>query len=175
MTPRPRSVDNAIIIEHACQLLIDRGRDAVTFGQVAQRCGLAAPTLVQRFATRDDMLSAVSRALADQLAAVFAVRGPSPLAALEAGLRRAAPLVSAAISLGPHAGADRFCLELRKQISYGLASAIEEAELPRCDVAQLARTIQISVAGAVATARLEGGDASVETALALRAQLATYI
>jgi AcrR family transcriptional regulator len=175
MAPRPRSIANTTIIDHACQLLIDGGRDAVTFAQVAQRCGLAAPTLVQRFATRDDMLSAIGHALADQLAAAVAVRNPSPLAGLEAGLQRAAPLIGAAISLGPHAGAGRFCLELRKQISYGLASAVEEGELPRCDVAQLARSIQIAVTGAVTTARLEGGDPTVETALTLQAQLATYI
>ena len=55
------------------------------------------------------------------------------------------------------------------------APAVESGELPHCDVARLARTIQISVIGAVAAARLEGGDVAQEITQALHAQLDTYI
>jgi len=175
MTPRRRAIPDTTIIDHACELLIDRGRDAVTFAQVAERCGLAPPTLVQRFVSREAMLAAVVLGLTRQLPSAFAAPSPSRLDGLTAGLVRAAPLIGAALSLGQGSGSDRFCLELRKQISYGLAAAVEAGELPHCDVARLTRTIQISAIGAVAAARLEAGDVAHEITQALQAQLDTYV
>jgi hypothetical protein len=121
------------------------------------------------------MLGAIGHALADQLPSIFSVPAPSRLDGLESGLIGAAPLIGSVISLGHGAGSDRFCLELRKQISYGLAAAIEAGELPHCDVARLARTIQVSVIGAVAAARLEAGDVAHEIRQAVHAQLDSYI
>jgi AcrR family transcriptional regulator len=177
VTPRTRTIANAVILDHACQLLAEHGAEAVTFAQVAQRCGLAPPTLVQRFGRRGAMLEAMADALARQIPPAFS-GGPSPLAGLQTGVVRAAPLIQAALSLaalGTGAAMAAMPLELRKQISYALAGAIEAGELPHCDVAHLARTIQISVIGAVAAARLEGGDASLEVQQAVAAQLASYV
>ncbi len=69
----------------------------------------------------------------------------------------------------------QYALELRKQISLSLAAAMEAGELPRCEVARLARTIQISALGAAAAALLERGDVGAEVVEALDAQLASYI
>jgi hypothetical protein len=116
----------------------------VTFVEVAQRCGLAPPTLVQRFSTRQGMLDL-------------------------------APVQAAATLTAPTVELRAYSLELRKQISFALAAAIEGGELPRCDVAQLARNIQINFAGAVATALLERRDAALEISTAFDLQLANYI
>ena len=56
-----------------------------------------------------------------------------------------------------------------------LPAAMEASELPRCEVAQLARSIQISALGAAAAALLEHGDVAAEVVEALDAQLASYI
>ncbi len=176
MAPRPRSIHNNIIALHAGQLLTERGRDAVTFAQVAERCGLAPPTLVQRFASREGLLAAAAGSLRHRIPAAFMDSGGAPpLAAMRTALQQLAPVIAAAIDLAGSSGLEQFSLELRKQISFGLAAAIEAGELPRCDIAGLARTIQISVTGAVAIARLETGDAEAEVALAFDDQLAAYV
>ena len=174
MTPRHRSIDNTTILRHACDLLAEQGAEALTFAQVAARCGLAPPTLVQRFATREAMLAGVGRAMADALPPIFA-RAESPLPRLRAALKAAVPLVAGALSLGAGAGLDQFSLSLRKQISFALAEAVEAGELPHCDVAQLARSMQISLLGAVAIARIEQGDASDEVSSAIEGHLANFI
>jgi AcrR family transcriptional regulator len=177
VAPRTRSIPDNTILDHACQLLAEHGAEAVTFAQVAQRCGLAPPTLVQRFGHRAAMLEAMAGTLARHIPAAFG-GGTSPLTALQAGVVRAAPTIQAALNLaatGTGVAMATLALELRKQISYALAAAIEAGELPHCDVAHLARTIQISVIGAVAAARLEGGDPAEEAQQAVAAQLASYV
>lgn len=174
MCPRRRSIDNQVILQHACELLAAGGRDAVTFAQVADRCGLAPPTLVQRFGSREGMLAGVARALTEGVVAEFMGGGP-PLARLRSALEGAASRVGAALVLGDVAGLDHFSRELRKQISFTLAEAVELGELPHCDVAQLARSIQVGLIGAVATARLERADVITEVARAVDAQLANFV
>jgi hypothetical protein len=51
---------------------------------------------------------------------------------------------------------------------------VEAGELPRCNVAELARTIQISVTGAVGVALLEGNPATSEVVPAVDAQLRDF-
>ena len=175
MSPRRRTIHNDTIISRACELLIEAGPAAITFAQVAQRSGLAPATLVQRFGTRDAMLSALSAGLTPLVAPAFEQAEPSPLQRLRAGAARLAPVIGAATALPTDAGTGQFSLSLRKQISFALASAIEAGEVPRCDIAQLARTIQIAIIGAVANARLEGGNAPAEVIQAVDAQLAAYV
>ena len=177
MCPRLRTIPDAAIADLACGLLIEQGPDAVTFAQVSQRCGLAPPTLVQRFASRTGLLEGVAGALRGRLAAAFrsGTTTASPLSGLDQALQVAAPAIAAALRLSPFVALDGFAMDLRKQISYGFAAAVEAGELPRCDVAQLARTVQISVTGAVATALLEQGDVQLELGRALQEQLASFI
>lgn len=177
MTPRARSVHDSVIALSACTLLIERGAEAVTFAQVAKECGLAPPTLVQRFASRDGMLRAVVEVLHTRVASAFsdAGRTASPLPALRAALVELAPQIGAALQLSRSVDVAHYSLELRKQISYTLAVAVEAGELPRCNVAELARTIQISVTGAVAVALLEGNPAASEVVRAVDAQLTDFI
>ncbi len=123
------------------------------------------------------MLEAAAAALRERVGEAFAAgdrTGPR-LAALLGRLHDLAPVQAAATLTAPTVELRAYSLELRKQISFALAAAIEGGELPRCDVAQLARNIQINFAGAVATALLERRDAALEISTAFDLQLANYI
>jgi AcrR family transcriptional regulator len=177
MSPRTRLVADAQIAEHTAELLIEAGPDAVTFAEVAKRCGLAPPTLVQRFGHKDALIGAAAQALKARLVAVFndAARIKPPISALIEALQAWAASHLAALRLASFADQATYSLELRKQISYALAAAVEAGELPRCDVAMLARTLQITFTGAVAIAALERADAKPVVAAAIETQLAPYV
>lgn len=177
MAPRRRRITDLDIADRACGLLVGGGPEAVTFAEVAKLCGLAAPTLVQRFGTRDAMLAATAAALRARVTAVFmGADATTPrLAVLRDCLNQLAPLQAAATLTAPTVDLSAYSLEVRKQISYALAWALEAGELPRCDVAQLARAIQINFAGAVATALLERRAAEREITTAFDLQFADYV
>ena len=176
---RTRSIPDATIAHTAAELLVQRGPGAVTFAEVSQQCGLAPPTLVQRFGSRSGLLEAAAVALRLRLLELFEANWREPssphLARLTTSLVQAGPLQDAASRLSPEADTSAFSHELRKQISLRLAIAVEAGELPRCDVAQLARTLQIAFAGAVSTARIEGRGLPEEVTAALAAQLDIFI
>lgn len=61
--PRPRIIPDDRVYA-AIQALLDQGGDkAVSFATVAAATGLAAPTLVQRYGSRDGMVQAARRAV----------------------------------------------------------------------------------------------------------------
>ena len=65
--PRTRSVPDATVFT-AIQRLLDEGGDkAVSFGSVGKLTGLAPPTLVQRYGSRDSMVRAARHAAWDAL------------------------------------------------------------------------------------------------------------
>lgn len=55
---RPRSVPDSEIFTAILKLLAEGGEGAVSFGTVSKVCGLAPPTLVQRYGDRAGMLRA---------------------------------------------------------------------------------------------------------------------
>lgn len=177
MAPRRRRIDDLDIADSACDLLIERGAGALTFAEVGKRCGLAPPTLVQRFGTREGLLASLTAALSRRVSEVFVRRDGSgrALFAMQQTLSELAQVQVAASLLAPSADLRGYALELRRQISFALVRAIEAGELPRLDVAQLARTLQIVFVGAVATALLERRDPGAEVTLAVAAQLAEYV
>lgn len=171
MSPRRKYILDADVLQHVGELLLERGAAAVTFAEVSKRCGLAAPTLVQRFGTREAMLAAVMEVIRGRIIEAFAHtrQGASPLAELRAALQTLArPAVLEALD----AAASH---ELRKQISYALIAAVDRGELPRCDVASFARVLQIAFYGSILAARSEGIDIGAEVDHALDSQLASYI
>jgi AcrR family transcriptional regulator len=177
MSPRTRRLTDNHIADLACQLLVERGAMAVTFAEVSKRCGLAPPTLVQRFGSREGMVAAAAEALRARISQVFETSGQeiSALESLLASLQRLAPVQAAALHIASAVSQTAYSKELRKQISFALVSAIGAGELPHCDVAQLARSIQLSFAGAVVIALLEGREAASEVASAVQLQLASYV
>jgi AcrR family transcriptional regulator len=64
---RPRTIPDAEIFRTIRRLLAEGGDKAVAFSAVARATGLAAPTLVQRYGSRDAMLRAALMAAWDDL------------------------------------------------------------------------------------------------------------
>ncbi len=175
--PRPRKTSDFDVATAAAELLASRGAAAVTFAQVAQRSGLAPPTLVQRFGSREGLLAAIGASLPERVPPLFQPISPaeSPLDRLHRALAEATPLQAAALYLLPNVTSSSFGDALRRQISLTLAAAIQAGELPRLDIARSARTLQIVFAGAVSQALLEGTPAAFAIREAVDAYLADYV
>lgn len=84
--PRKKTIPDATIFATVRQMLASGGEKAVSFATVAAATGLAAPTLVQRFGSRDGMVRAARlaawQALEAQTAAAIAStadKGPQGL------------------------------------------------------------------------------------------------
>jgi AcrR family transcriptional regulator len=96
---RTRTIPDADIFAAIRTLLTEKGEKAVAFSSVARATGLAAPTLVQRYGSRDAMLRAALAAAWDALdAATDAAAGVAPLNA-----KGAAQLLKALSGDGPEA------------------------------------------------------------------------
>lgn len=65
--PRKRTIPDDTLLDEALELAHRDGPEALSFGAVAARTGLAASTLVQRFGTRADMLRATLQRAWDHL------------------------------------------------------------------------------------------------------------
>lgn len=56
--PRKRTISDEVLLDHALFVLHEVGPDGLTFGAVAERAGLAASTIVQRFGSKPGLLHA---------------------------------------------------------------------------------------------------------------------
>lgn len=65
--PRLKLIPDAEVFAAIRQLMSEGGDKAVAFGSVARATGLAAPTLAQRYGTRDGMVRAAMMAAWDKL------------------------------------------------------------------------------------------------------------
>ena len=54
--PRPKTISDSLVLDAAHRLIHEHGPDGLTFGRLAAACGLATSTLVQRFATKADLI-----------------------------------------------------------------------------------------------------------------------
>lgn len=59
--PRPRTIDDSAIFLAAGKVMSRFGPAKLTLGRIAKECGLAAPTLVQRFGSKTGLLRAMSK------------------------------------------------------------------------------------------------------------------
>ncbi|WP_309663944.1 TetR family transcriptional regulator [Tabrizicola sp.] len=87
--PRTKTIPDATIFSAIRQLLAEGGEKAVSFSTVANSTGLAAPTLVQRYGSRDGMVKAALLAAWDAIdaatdAAIAATADKGPQALLKA-------------------------------------------------------------------------------------------
>jgi AcrR family transcriptional regulator len=137
--PRTRTIPDDRIFQSIQKLLDEGGDRAVSFASVAAATGLAPPTLVQRYGSRDGMVSAARVAAWDKLSA----------ATLQA--------IAATDEKGPQA--------LLKALSAtDPASLVLDARDP--DLAQRAAAWQATVESALAL-RLGSGQKARETAALL--------
>ncbi len=87
--PRPKTVDDADVLDAAVRVIDRAGPAGLTFGAVAKEVGLAPATLIQRFESKRGLLLAIARRGAEDAGASLreaARRHRSPLRALTAGL-----------------------------------------------------------------------------------------
>ncbi|MCU0826697.1 MAG: transcriptional regulator [Tabrizicola sp.] len=109
--PRTRTIPDDRVFAAVHALLTESGDKAVSFASVAEATGLAAPTLVQRYSSRDGMLKAARlanwaqrAATAEQAIAATSDKGPqallkalAPISAIELAIdRRDAELLQCA-------------------------------------------------------------------------------
>ena len=89
MTGRPRSVSDDAIFEAVAAVISSVGPKGLTLGAVAERAGLTAPALTQRFGSKRGLLVAFATREAAGVGDVFAgarAAHPDPLTALIATL-----------------------------------------------------------------------------------------
>jgi hypothetical protein len=124
---------------------------------------------LQRFGSRDALLDAIGLAFVGQVSAAFALRRDSQIDRIGAALAHIDIVRHLTFLAARPAARSEYSLELRKQIGYCLAEAIETLELPPCDVAALTRRIQLAYLGLAAAALLEArtlSEADLTSALA---------
>lgn len=86
---RPRTVTDDAIYAAAVGVLADHGLAGLTLGRVAERLGVTAAAVRQRFGTKDGLLAEVARRRTSGVGECFAVAArsqPTSLQALEAAL-----------------------------------------------------------------------------------------
>ena len=156
MSPRTRRISNAQLLATAARVVNERGAAHTRLSDIAAVSGLAPATLLQRFGSLDGLLDAISSAFLEQVRDAFDVSAASPLAGLSVSLAKIARERHLVFLVTRPAGAAAWSLELRKHIAFSLAGAVEAGELVHCDVAVLARRIQIDFYGMAVAALLEG-------------------
>lgn len=65
--PRPKTQSDERILEIALSVMGERGPDVLTFSTLAERCGLSAATLVQRFGNKEKLKKSALLLAWDQL------------------------------------------------------------------------------------------------------------
>ena len=134
--PRPRTVDDAAILAAAAEAIGEVGPAGLTLAAVAEKVGLSAPTLMQRFGSKRGLLLAVAASgsqWAPQKFRAAMQRYPSPLKALVTALREMTAGVSS-----PEAMANNLAflqLDLRDPEFHELARA--QARTTRDSIAAL--------------------------------------
>ena len=166
--PRPKTVDDAAVLDAAVRVVDRAGPGGLTFGAVAKEVGLAPATLIQRFESKRGLLLAIARRGAEGAGASLgeaARRHRSPLRALTAGLvdmssgvaspeAMANQLAFLQIDLSDpdfHELALAHTSTVRDQIEVILERAVAAGELATADTARLAQAVQTTYNGALIT------------------------
>ena len=166
MSPRPRTIDDARILEAAGRIISRHGPGKFTLADIASEVGLSAATLVQRFGSKRGLMLALARSARDSVDACFdAVRAanPSALAALLAAGTEMTRYVKSPEEMSNHLAflqtdlSDpdfyRVMLENSQRILAGYQRLLDEAvaarELVRCDTARLARAVDALAGGSL--------------------------
>jgi AcrR family transcriptional regulator len=193
MSPRPRTLTDDEILAAVPPTAARVGPARVTLAAVGEACGLSAAALVQRFGSRRGLLLAFARRGEARLRDRFARarrEERSPLLALVEALAAPAAELDAPEALSNHlaflqadladpafhAHALAEARAAREEIRALLDGAAAAGELAPCDTAELARTLQTTAAGALATWTLfREGSADDWIRDELEAVLAPYL
>ncbi len=88
MSPRPRTVDDAAIAAAFARVIAKIGPAKLTLAAIAKEAGLAPATLIQRFGSKQKLLTTLSKGAGDgtELVGRLRARGQKPLAIVRAFL-----------------------------------------------------------------------------------------
>lgn len=172
-TGRPRSVSDEEIFEAVSAVVNEFGPSGLTLAAVADRVGLSAPALTQRFGSKRNLLLAYAKAAAsgvDELFARARTSSPSPIAALRAALIEfTAGIDSRDViannlaflhldltdpELGAHAA--KQSRRLRRAIARLVEEAIDSGEIEPADPSELADTLYTVYNGALVGWAIDG-------------------
>jgi AcrR family transcriptional regulator len=166
MAPRPRTIEDAAILDAAGRIITRHGPGKFTLADVADEVGLSAATLVQRFGSKRGLMLALARSARDSVDACFdAVRAAhrSPLAALLAAATEMTRYVNSPEEMANHlaflqtdlSDPDFYAVMLdnARLIIAGYRRLLDEAvaarELVPCDTARLARAVDAVAGGSL--------------------------
>ena len=166
MSPRPRTIDDAAILDAAGRIVSRHGPGRFTLADVAKEVGLSAATLVQRFGSKRGLMLALARSARDSVDACFDLvraSNPSPLAALLAAGTEMTRYVRSPEEMANHlaflqtdlSDPDFYAvmLENSQRILAGYRTLLDEAvaarELVPCDTARLARAVDAMAGGSL--------------------------
>jgi AcrR family transcriptional regulator len=166
MAPRPRTVDDAGILEAAGRIISRHGPGRFTLADIGDEIGLSAAALVRRFGSKRGLMLALARSARDSVDACFdLVRGAqkSPLAAVLAAGTEMTRYVKSPEEMSNHLAflqADlsdpdfyAVMLENSRRIVNGYCRLLDEAvdagELVPCDTARLARAVDAMAGGSL--------------------------
>lgn len=166
MTPRPRTIDDAGILEAAGRIISRHGPAKFTLADIGTEVGLSAAALVRRFGSKRGLMLALARAARDSVDACFdALRAShtSPLAAVLAAGTEMTRYVNSPEEMSNHLAFlqtdlsdpdfHAVMLENSRRIVDGyrrlLDEAVAAAELVACDTARLARAVDALAGGSL--------------------------
>jgi AcrR family transcriptional regulator len=166
MTPRPRTIDDAAILEAAGRIVSRQGPAKFTLADVANEVGLSAATLVQRFGSKRGLMLALACSARDSVEACFNLvraSNPTPLAAVLAAGTEMTRYVHSPEEMSNHLAFLQtdlsdpefyaVMLENSRRIIAGYRSLLDEAvaarELVPCDTARLARAVDAVAGGSL--------------------------
>ena len=155
MSPRPKRITDSELILAATRVAIRRGPEHTRLADVALESGLAPATLIQRFGSREGVLDAVGTAVAGEVAAAFRSIQHPDTALVATALASIDVASHLAFFAGRRAAAPAYSRELRKQIAFMLGRGVETGWIAPCDIAALARRIQLGFLGMTMAALLE--------------------
>jgi AcrR family transcriptional regulator len=166
MTPRPRTIDDAGILEAAGRIISRHGPARFTLADVGTEVGLSAAALVRRFGSKRGLMLALARSARDSVDACFdLVRGShkSPLAAVLAAGTEMTRYVNSPEEMSNHLAFlqtdlsdpdfHAVMLENSRRIIDGYRKLLDEAvaagELVPCDTVRLARAVDALAGGSL--------------------------
>lgn len=176
MTPRPRIVPDADVLEATARVIGRVGPTRFTLADVAADVGLAPATLVQRFGSKRGLMLALAGSAVDFVDAGFArirAEHPSPLDALRVAATHMARTVESPESLANHLAFLQIDLSdpdfrglalanhARVEAGYRalLDDAVAAGEVVPCDTARVARAVSAVAGGSlIAWAIVRAGD-----------------
>ena len=192
MTPRPRTIDDAGILEAAARIVSRHGPARFTLADVGREVGLSAAALVRRFGSKRGLMLALAQTSVDGVDACFdAVRAahPKPLDALLVAATEMTRYVDTPEEMANHLAflqidlSDpdfyRLMLENSKRMLAGYRKLLDEAiaagEIRPCDTRRLARAVSAMSGGSlIIWAVMRDGTAEASVRKDLETLLAPY-